>query len=125
MTNQLRIAPPPTTVQQRIAPPTPTYCVWAMDGKGNSRRIFSRFHALEHAQHGAYLVLKQHPNDFVYIVGWCGYKCIGHWHNLFGPNTNDTNWKSGDIRKQVRAFIKPARRTHTHANVLMEVHFND
>ena len=109
--NQPLLAPPEP--QARIAPPRPTYYVWVMDSRGNSSRLFGPIPTLVGAQRSAVFVLKARPNNFVYVVGWCGYKCIGHWHNLFGPSTDDTQWKRGDIRDQVRAFIKPAKRTHT------------
>jgi hypothetical protein len=107
MTNRLRIAPPPTTPQQRIAPPTPTYYVWAMDSKGLSRRLQGPLPTLVGAQHVAtrYFRSPFTSDCFVYVVGWRGYVCIGHWHNLFGPDTGDTNWQPGDIRNQVRKFI--------------------
>lgn len=78
--------------QPQSVEPTPgiaQYYVWAMNGKGNSRRL-----------HGPSTTL----------VGWCGSVCTGHWHNLFGPATNDAKWRAGDIRDQVRAFIKPRRK---------------
>ena len=110
--NQPRLAPPKP--QARIAQPVPTYYVWAMDGKGNSRPVAGPLASLVNAQWRATSAFKTaYPNHFVYIVGWCGHKCIGHWHNLFGPSANEPCWKAGDIRVQVRSFIKPARRTRT------------
>lgn len=104
--NQLLLAPPKP--QPRLAPPKPHYYVWAMNERGHSYRVSLRVPTLV----GAERVAACHSHfpfaaDFVYIVGWRGNVCVGHWHNITGP------WVAGDMREQVRAFIKPAKRKRT------------
>lgn len=104
--NQLLLAPPKP--QPRLAPPKPVYYVWAMNERGHSYRRSRPVPTLVGAEReSAYFALHVLPTDFIYIVGWRGNICVGHWHNITGP------WVAGDMREQVRAFIKPLKRKRT------------
>lgn len=101
--NQLLLAPPKPT--PRLAPPKPVYYVWAMNERGHSYRASPPVPTLIGAQRAA-VAQSRFFHTFTYVVGWCGSICVGHWHNITGP------WMAGDVREQVRAFIRPTKRKY-------------